>query len=87
MFAKNDSAVTGLRCRGPGLHGPCGGFGIDDVGLAATAACLTVEAVDLDDTVAVLAQPPGQAGPVAAGAFQAHLLAVPRPVAHASKDA
>ncbi|MFJ8047998.1 hypothetical protein [Streptomyces luteogriseus] len=84
-----DSAVTGLRgrCRGPGLYCPCVGLSIDDIALAATAACLTVGAVELDDTVAVVSQPPGQAGTAAAVPSKPTCSTVPIQVAHASKDA
>lgn len=68
-----DAPVTLFRDSGgvSGQCGPGGGLGIDRVGLALPAASLAVRPVHLDQRHAVLAQEPGQASAVGAGAFHA----------------
>jgi len=60
-----------IRHRALFERGPGGGFGVDGVGPAVSAAPLTVRAVHLDNRDAFAGQVAGQAGAVAAGALDA----------------
>jgi hypothetical protein len=66
-----DDAVASLGRGGgrAGQHGAGGGLGVDRIRLAALAAGASVGPVDLHDVDPMVQQEPGQAGAVAAGAF------------------
>jgi hypothetical protein len=74
-----DDAVASLGRGGghPGQHGAGGGFGVDRIRLAALAAGASVRPVDLHDVDPMVQQEPGQAGAVAAGAFDPDRVWVP----------
>ena len=60
-----------------GQHGAGGGLGVDRIRLAALAAGASVRPVDLHDIDPMVQQEPGQAGAVAAGAFDPDRVRVP----------
>ena len=74
-------AVAALGRRGgrTGQHRAGGGLGVDRVGLAALAAGASVWPVDLHHGDVLVQQVAGQAGAVAAGAFDPHGIQAPVP--------
>jgi hypothetical protein len=74
-----DDAVASLGRGGghPGQHGAGGGLGVDRIRLAALAAGAPVRPVDLHDVDPMVQQEPGQAGAVAASAFDPDHVQVP----------
>ena len=74
-----DLAIPGLGLPDdrPGLHGPRGRFGVERIGLAASAPCLSVVAVgalDFDDGHAARTEPARQPGAVTPGPLDPDLL-------------
>jgi hypothetical protein len=74
-----EDAVASLGRGGghPGQHGAGGGLGVDRIRLAALAAGAPVRPVDLHDDDVLVEQEPGQAGAVAASAFDPDHVQVP----------
>jgi hypothetical protein len=74
-----DDAVASLGRggRGPGQHRAGGGLGVDRIRLATLPAGAPVRPVDLHDRNPTVQQQPGQAGAIAAGAFDPDRLQVP----------
>ena len=68
-----DHAIRSLRGRRglTGQHGPGSDLGIDSVGLARRAARAPVTPIHLHNTMPCAAHRPGEAGAIAAGAFDA----------------
>ena len=68
-----DGAVCGLGCRGrlAREHRPCGGLGVDAIGLAGDAPQAPVRSIHFDDTMPRAADGPREAHAIAAGAFDA----------------
>jgi hypothetical protein len=76
----HDAVASLGRCGGhTGQDGAGGGLGVDRVGLAALAAGASVWPVDLHHGDVLVQQVAGQAGAVAAGAFDPDRLQLPVP--------
>ena len=82
-----DRARAGLRqCRGLARQDAAGGaLSVERIVLALLVPELPVGPVDLEDAIAVLAQEPGQAGAVGAGALDAKSADGPRDRAQACR--
>ncbi len=69
-----------------GLHRPCGGLGVQRVGLAVAAPSGPVGPVDLEHDLACCGKEAGKSGAVGAGALDPQVSTWPSPRAQASRS-